>query len=81
MSREGEGAVIRRGQPIALVGTLLVGCAVFLMAGASGVQAETSNKEEARCEGTSTTKNPMVGTGGGPIARTTYRAAPTAACS
>jgi hypothetical protein len=42
----------------------LIGCAVFLMAGASGVQAETSNKEEARCEGTSTTKNPIVGTGG-----------------
>jgi Ca2+-binding RTX toxin-like protein len=44
--------VIRRGRSIALVGTLLVGCSVFLMAGASGVQAETFNKEETRCEGT-----------------------------
>ena len=66
MPREGEGAVVRRGHLIAVVGTFLIGCAVFLMAGASGVQAETSKKEEARCEGTSTTKNPIVGTGGGP---------------
>ena len=64
MPREGEGAVIRQGRSIAVVGTLLVGCAVFLMAGASGVQAETSNKEEARCEGTSSAKNPSVGQGG-----------------
>src|SRR5215207_8001491 len=58
--------MVRQGQPIALMGTLLVGCAVFLMAGASGVLAETSNKEEARCQGTSTTKNPVPGSGGGP---------------
>ena len=32
----------------------LIGCAVFLMAGASGVQAQASNKEEGRCEGTRT---------------------------
>jgi len=30
----------------------LIGCAVVLMAGASGVQAQASKKEEARCEGT-----------------------------
>jgi hypothetical protein len=36
----GEGAVIRRGQLIAVVGVLLIGCAVFLMAGASGVRAQ-----------------------------------------
>jgi Ca2+-binding RTX toxin-like protein len=30
----------------------LIGCAVLLVAGASGVQAQASNKEEARCEGT-----------------------------
>ena len=30
----------------------LIGCAVFLMADASGVQAEASKNEEARCEGT-----------------------------
>src|SRR5215207_3649853 len=52
MQREGEGAVVRQGQLIALVVAFLIGCAVVLMAGASGVQAEASNKEEARCEGT-----------------------------
>jgi len=30
----------------------LIGCAVVLMDGASGVQAQASKKEEARCEGT-----------------------------
>src|SRR5829696_7816084 len=30
----------------------LIGCAVLLMADASRVQAEASNKEEGRCEGT-----------------------------
>src|SRR5918995_2789406 len=73
--------VIRQRHFIAVVVAFLTGCAVVLMAGASGVQAETSKKEEARCEGTSTTKNPAVGTGGGPIPRTTYRAAQRAACS
>ena len=53
---EGEGVVVRQGQLIALVVTFLVGCAVLLVAGASGVQAETSKKEEARCEGTRTIK-------------------------
>ena len=42
---------------IALVVAFLIGCAVFLMADASGVQAETSKKEEARCEGTRTIKD------------------------
>src|SRR5918993_888764 len=65
MPREGEDAVVRQGRSIALVVAFLIGCAVVLMAGASGVQAQDSNKEEARCEGTSTTKNPAVGTGGG----------------
>ena len=57
--------MVRQGQLIALVGTCLIGCAVFLMAGASGVQAETSKKEqgsspqatseeEARCQRTQT---------------------------
>src|SRR5215213_5594043 len=54
MLREGEGAVVRQGQLIALVVSFLIGCAVFLMAGASGVQAQASNKEEGRCEGTRT---------------------------
>ena len=40
---------------------MLIGCAVVLMAGASGVQAEASNKEEARCEGTRTFKKSDAG--------------------
>src|SRR5215212_10338720 len=51
-AREGEGAVGRRGRSIALVVACVVGCAVVLMAGASGVQAEASKNEEARCQGT-----------------------------
>ena len=47
--------MIRRVHLIAVV-ALLIGCAVVLMAGASGVQAQASNKEEARCEGTRTIK-------------------------
>ena len=46
--------MVRQGQLIALVGAFLIGCAVFLMAGASGVQAQASKKEEARCQGTRT---------------------------
>ena len=46
--------MIRQGQLIALVVSFLIGCAVLLVAGASGVLADTSNKEEARCEGTRT---------------------------
>src|SRR5215203_4984419 len=52
MPREGEGAVVRQGCTIALVVSFLMGCAVVLVAGASGVQAQASKKEEARCEGT-----------------------------
>src|SRR5215207_2725223 len=51
MPREGEGVVVRQGRSIAVV-AFLIGCAVVLMAGASGVQAEASKNEEARCEGT-----------------------------
>jgi len=58
MPREGEGVVVRQGHLIAVVGTFLIGCAVLLVAGASGVQAETSKKkEEARCQGTRTIKD------------------------
>jgi hypothetical protein len=46
--------VIRQAHLIALVLAFAIGCAVLLVAGASGVQAETSKKEEARCEGTRT---------------------------
>src|SRR5215218_770405 len=44
-------AVVRQGRSIAVV-AFLIGCAVFLMAGASGVQAQASKNEAARCEGT-----------------------------
>ena len=37
---------------VVVVRAFLIGCAVFLMAGASGVQAQASKNEEARCEGT-----------------------------
>jgi Ca2+-binding RTX toxin-like protein len=44
--------VIRQAHLIAVVLAFVIGCAVLLMAGASGVQAQDSKKEEARCEGT-----------------------------
>jgi hypothetical protein len=44
-----------------VVGTFLIGCVAILMAGASGVQAEASKKEEVRCEGTRTIKEPGSG--------------------
>ena len=61
MHREGEGTVVRQGRSIALVVAFLIGCAVLLMGGASGVQAQASNKEEARCEGTRTIKPSYAG--------------------
>jgi RTX calcium-binding nonapeptide repeat (4 copies) len=39
-------------ESIVVVRAFLIGCAVFLIAGASEVQAQASNNEEARCEGT-----------------------------
>jgi Ca2+-binding RTX toxin-like protein len=59
--REGEGAVLRQGHLIALVVAFLIGCAVLLVAGASGVQAQDSKKEEARCQGTRTIKLASLG--------------------
>ena len=54
MPREGEGAVLRQGRSIAVVGVLLIGCAFLLMAGASGVLAEASqqNKQQGHNEAT-----------------------------
>jgi hypothetical protein len=59
-----------------VVGIFLIGCAVLLVVGCSGTSSETSNKkeqgsspgatvskEEARCEGTRTTKVPRLDTG------------------
>jgi hypothetical protein len=53
-ARRTEEAVVRQGRLIALVVACVVGCAVLLVAGASGVQAQASKKEQARCEGTRT---------------------------
>ena len=65
MQREGGCAVIRQAHLIAVVGTFLIGCAVFLVVGCAGVGSEAPQKEqgrspeatasqEARCEGTRT---------------------------
>jgi Ca2+-binding RTX toxin-like protein len=68
MPREVERAVVHRGHLIALVGVLLLGCAVLLVGvGCSATRSETSNKkgqgslpqatqseEEGRCGGTRT---------------------------
>jgi hypothetical protein len=59
--KEGEGVVLRQGHLIALVRVLLIGNAVFLMAGSSGVHAEASKKEQARCQGTRTIKLASAG--------------------
>jgi Ca2+-binding RTX toxin-like protein len=53
--------VIRQAHLIAVVLAFVIGCAVFLMAGASGVLAEASNKEETRCEGTRKTNVNLPG--------------------
>ena len=67
--------MIRQGHCIALVVAFLIGCAVLLGVGCSGTSSETSKKEEqgsspqataseeARCQGTSTTKDPRGGEG------------------
>jgi Ca2+-binding RTX toxin-like protein len=43
---EGEDAVVRRGHLIAVVVAFLVGCAVVVVVGASGVRAQTSQEKE-----------------------------------
>ena len=52
MRREDGCVIVRQGHFIDVVVTFLIGCAVLLVAGASGVQAQASKKEAARCEGT-----------------------------
>ena len=66
MLREGEGAVVRQGRSIAVVGTFLIGCAfLLLMVGCAGTSSESpkeqgpteATEEQAhseRCEGTRT---------------------------
>jgi Ca2+-binding RTX toxin-like protein len=49
---EGEGVVVRQAHLIAVVGAIVIGCAVLLVAGASVVLAQASKKGEPRCEGT-----------------------------
>jgi hypothetical protein len=52
---------VRAYESAVVVRIFLIGCAVFLMAGASGVLAEASNKEETRCEGTRKTNVNLPG--------------------
>ena len=52
MQREGEGAVVRQGQVIALEVAFLIGCAVLLITGASGVRAEASKEKQGHNEAT-----------------------------
>src|SRR5215203_5058237 len=52
MQRVGGCAVGRQGYLIAVVGTFLIGCAVLLVVGCSGVQAETSQEEQGHTEAT-----------------------------
>src|SRR5215216_2495430 len=60
MQREGGCAVVRQGHLIAVVVSLLMGCAVlFMVVGCAGVRSEAPQKEEQthysdRCEGTRT---------------------------
>jgi hypothetical protein len=53
--------VVRQGRSIAVVVAVVIGCAFLLMAGASGVQAQASKKEQGRCEGTRTIKPSYTG--------------------
>ena len=53
--------MVRQAHLIAVVLAFVIGCAVLLMADASGVQAQASNKEEARCEGTRTIRPADLG--------------------
>jgi hypothetical protein len=46
---ESEGAVVRQGHLIALVVPFLFGCAVLLMADASGVLAESPPRGREAC--------------------------------
>src|SRR5215203_3526202 len=52
MSSRPLAALASRHLITLVVKAFLIGCAFLLMAGASGVQAQASKNEEARCEGT-----------------------------
>src|SRR5919112_3806771 len=51
MRREGEGAVVRRGQLIALV-AFLIGCVVLLAVGCAATRSESPKKGQGRTEAT-----------------------------
>src|SRR5215207_3035314 len=70
MPREGGCVVVRQAHLIAVVLAFVIGCAVLLVAGASGVQAQASKKEEARCEGTRTLHHYVVAYGRGLYSKT-----------
>jgi hypothetical protein len=44
------GAVVRQAHFIAVVGAFLIGCAVLLMVGFSGVRAEASQEDQGHTE-------------------------------
>ena len=51
--RAGSGlTVIRQGHPIAVVRTFLIGCAVLLVVGCSGVRSEAPQEEQGHTEAT-----------------------------
>ena len=52
MQRVGGRAVVRQGKRIAVIGAFLIGCAVLLVVGGSGVQAETSQEKQGHTEAT-----------------------------
>jgi Ca2+-binding RTX toxin-like protein len=52
MQREGEGVVVRQAHLIAVVLAFVIGCAFLLMAGASGVRAESSQEKQGHNEAT-----------------------------
>jgi hypothetical protein len=52
MQREGDGGVVRQGHLIAVVGTLLIGCAVVLGVGCAGAGSEAPQEEKGHTEAT-----------------------------
>jgi len=47
---EGESAVVRQGRLIAVVRTFLIGCAVLLVVGCSGVRSEAPQEKQGQAE-------------------------------
>jgi len=61
MQREGEGGVVRQGHFIAVVGTLLIGCAFLLIVvGCSGKRSEAPQEEKGHTEATKQEQGPIA---------------------